>query len=385
MRHLFAVALALAGITHADAQTELSRVRVASSGTHTLVVAPDGTVLCQGRNQYSVCSADSSKFTAKLSPVPGVPKARAVAVADPWTSVVLGEDGKVYAWGENQYGLFGGTDRGPTYVRAVPTPIAGLGRSIDIAAMILGGAALAADGTVWMWGEDAEGLLGTGTLTKSWQSGKPQFTPARVAGLDDVRQIASGSKHMLALKSDGTVWAWGANKYGQLGLGDRDGRAKPTRVSSLNGVTRIYADAAMSAARQADGSWMVWGAAPSIKPPTDDGPPVLTPSALPGLLLNAVDIANGVALFRDGTVRTWGGNSFGTLGTGGSVDAAATAPRAVLVRSLSGIVQVWNGNNRSLALKSDGTLLLWGPSGSEGAGVFRVPTVIATFKLEAAR
>ena len=84
-------------------------------------------------------------------------------------------------------------------------------------------------------------------------------------------------------------------------------------------------------------------------------------------------------------MRTWGGNSFGTLGTGGSVDAAATAPRAVLVRSLSGIVQVWNGNNRSLALKSDGTLLLWGPSGSEEAGVFRVPTVIATFKLEAAR
>ena len=64
-------------------------VRVASSGTHTLVIAPDGTVLCQGRNQYSVCGTDlSTKFVEKLDPVLGVPKGRAVAVADAWTSMV---------------------------------------------------------------------------------------------------------------------------------------------------------------------------------------------------------------------------------------------------------------------------------------------------------
>ena len=66
--------------------------------------------------------------------------------------------------------------------------------------------------------------------------------------------------------------------------------------------------------------------------------------------------------FRDGSVRTWGTNSFGTLGTGGSVDAVAR--RGVLVRSLSGIVRVWAGGNRVLALKSDGTLYLWGPAGT---------------------
>ena len=64
-----------------------------------------------------------------------------------------------------------------------------------------------------------------------------------MAGLDGVTQIAGGSKHMLALKSDGTVWVWGANRYSQLGLGDTDPRASPTTIPSLTGVTRIYAHA----------------------------------------------------------------------------------------------------------------------------------------------
>jgi alpha-tubulin suppressor-like RCC1 family protein len=236
---------------------------------------------------------------------------------------------------------------------------------------------------VWMWGEDREGLLATGVLTKSWVSGKQQYTPQRVAGLDAVVQIVGGSKHMLALKSDGTVWVWGANKYGQLGLGDTEARGMPTKIPSLAGVTRIHAEGSMSAARQAAGTWLVWGGAPSARPPTDDGPPVLTPSPLPGLLRDATDVAVGAAAFPDGTVRTWGGNSFGSLGTGASVDAQSS--RGVVVRSLSAIVRVWAGGNRAAALKSDGTLYLWGPSGSEEAGVFRVPKVMATFTLDTPR
>ena len=242
-----------------------------------------------------------------------------------------------------------------------------------------------------MWGEDREGLLATGALTKSWQSGKPQFTPRRVEGLEGVTQIAGGSQHMLALKSDGTVWVWGANKYAQLGLGDTDPRARPTNIPSLAGVTRIHAAATMSAARQADGSWVVWGAVPSTQPPTrdvfggvlNDMPPVLTPSPLPGLLRDASDVADGAVAFRDGTVRTWGGNSFGSLGTGGSVDAVSA--RGVLVKSLSGIVRVWAGGHRVLALKSDGTLYLWGPAGAADDRVLRVPTVMTTFALSTPR
>ena len=183
MPMMFVVVLAFALAAQLPAPVASDEVRVATSALHTLVIAPDGRVLCQGRNQYGVCGVDqATAFVETLSPVPGIPRGRAVAVADSWTSMVLGEDGRVYVWGKNDFGLFGGTDRGPTYVRPQPTAVAALERVIGIAAFEYGGAALRDDGTVWMWGEDREGLLATGALTKSWQIGQAAVHAAARGG-----------------------------------------------------------------------------------------------------------------------------------------------------------------------------------------------------------
>jgi alpha-tubulin suppressor-like RCC1 family protein len=163
----------------------MSVVRVASAD-YTLVIAPDGRVLCQGRNQYGACGADlATAYVETLSPLPGVPRGRAVAVVDDgWASMLLGEDGRVYVWGKNDNGLFGGTDRGPTYVRPQPTALAGLERVIGIAAFVYGGAALRDDGTVRMWGEDREGLLaGPDGI---WQPGNK----LSIAGINERRWAA---------------------------------------------------------------------------------------------------------------------------------------------------------------------------------------------------
>jgi alpha-tubulin suppressor-like RCC1 family protein len=92
-------------------------VRVATSSLHTLVIAPDGRVLCQGRNQHGVCGVDqATAFVDTLSPVPGIPKGRAVAVADIWTSMVLGEDGRGYVWGRTTSASLAGRIAGrPTF------------------------------------------------------------------------------------------------------------------------------------------------------------------------------------------------------------------------------------------------------------------------------
>ena len=91
--------------------------------------------------------------------------------------------------------------------------------------------ALKSDGTVWAWGDNGYGQLGDGTTTD-------RTTPVQVSGLSGVTAIAAGCYHTVALKSDGTVWAWGYNGYGQLGDGTTTQRTTPVQVSGLYGSHR---------------------------------------------------------------------------------------------------------------------------------------------------
>ncbi len=378
MRMTVLLLLASAALSAAD-------LKVATSGSHTLVVAPDGTVLCQGRNNLKQCGVPGDAggvWAEKLTPVVGVPKGLAVATGDASHSMVLGVDGRVYMWGENPYGLLGGTDRGAAHVRTAPWAVPGLTGVTAIAACSNTGAALRGDGSIWMWGADQQGVMATGTIFLPGQNAKEYYEPRRVPGVADVTAIACGSAHMLALRKDGSLWSWGANRYGQLGLGDTERRAAPTQIAALGGVTAIVAAGSISAARVADGSWMVWGAAPSPKA-TDPNvaAEVLSPSPLFGALVGAIEIGDGIALLRDGTVRTWGSNMFGALGSGGSVDQDIPASRSIPVRTLSGIVHVWNGGHRGLALKADGTLYQWGPTMGPDDRTQRLPAAIGSFPL----
>src|SRR5205823_835287 len=85
--------------------------------------------------------------------------------------------------------------------------------------------AVKSDGTVWAWGANDQGQLGDGTTTN-------RTTPVQVTGLTGVTAIAAGGWHTLALKSDGTIWGWGGNWAGQLGDGTTINRASPVQVGT---------------------------------------------------------------------------------------------------------------------------------------------------------
>ena len=151
-------------------------------------------------------------------------------------TVAMKSDGSVWTWGVNGYGQLGD---GTTTQRTAPVQVSGLTGVTAIASGREFTMALKSDGTVWTWGRNDDGQLGDGTTSTASPFGKT--TPVQVSGLTGVTAIAAGSFHSMAIKSDGTVWAWGFNGFGQMGVGSVTTTRynTPVQVSGLTGVTAI--------------------------------------------------------------------------------------------------------------------------------------------------
>jgi alpha-tubulin suppressor-like RCC1 family protein len=141
----------------------------------------------------------------------------------------------VWTWGSNIWGQLGD---GTTTSRATPEEVSGINAPsiVGIAANNAFSAALGSDGTVWEWGSNNYGQLGDGTTTE-------RLRPVEAIGLDSgITQISAGGSHVLALRSDGTVLAWGRNVEGQLGDGVTSTESLgQVQVSGLTGVTQVAA------------------------------------------------------------------------------------------------------------------------------------------------
>jgi alpha-tubulin suppressor-like RCC1 family protein len=239
--------------------------------------------------------------------------------------------------------------------------------------------ALRSDGTVWAWGDNRGGQLGRGTTSNH------EVTPARVRGLARVTKISAGGSFVLALRSDGTVRAWGDNRRGQLGNGTTASSPVPVKVAGLSGVTGISAGFDASIATRASGisaitSVWTWGGndvgqlgdgtlTSRSNPERVSGLPVSIAGisaggGLVGRLGPGGTLAGGgfaAVLGTDGTVWAWGDDSAGQLG-----NAPSSTPVTRPVNTIgagSRITQLSAGDFHMLALKSDGTVLAWGANG----------------------
>jgi alpha-tubulin suppressor-like RCC1 family protein len=209
--------------------------------------------------------------------------------------------------------------------------------------------ALKADGTVWAWGTNGNGELGDGSTTT-----RP--AAVQVSGVSSVIAIAAGWNHSLAVKADGTVWTWGYNGNGQLGNGTATSSTTPVQVSGLSGVVAVAAGPYHSLALKADGTIWAWGdnGTGELGNGTQTGS--LTPVQVTGIT-TAKGIAAGdhssLAVLADGTVRAWGMNSSGQLGDGTTSDRYTP----VTVNGLRGVTAVAAGSISSHALRTDGRVV----------------------------
>jgi alpha-tubulin suppressor-like RCC1 family protein len=238
----------------------------------------------------------------------------------------------------------------------VPVPVSGF---TGIMAIAGGGAhslALKNDGTVWAWGYNGDGELGNGTNTDSNVPVQVSFPDGTV-----ITAIAGGGSHSLALKSDGTVWVWGYNNEGQLGNGTNTSSNVPVQVSNLTGITAIAGGGAHSLALKNDGTVWAWGYNGDGElgngTTTDSNVPVQV-SNLTGITAIAGGDSHSIILKNDGTVWAWGGNEYGQLGNGTNTDS--NVPVQVSFPDGTVITAIAGGGDHSLALKNDGTVWVWG-------------------------
>lgn len=269
----------------------------------------------------------------------------------------LKSDGSVWAWGNNYQGQLGnGTATSAN--KAVQTV-----NLSSITAVSAGGSyglALKSDGTVWAWGDNSLGQLGYQPVAYQ------QYVPTRIENFGSVAAIAAGQTHTLALKNDGTVWAWGSNYYGELGLGTTGNKYVPTKIPSLSGVKAISAGMFYSLALKNDGTVWAWGM--NMNGQLGNGS--TTDSMVPvkiNTLVNVSSISAGfyhaLALKTDGTVWAWGSNSYGQLGDRTYTDRS----NPVNVSSVSGITQISAGMYHSIA-KKDSAVYSWGYNASGQLG-----------------
>lgn len=281
-----------------------------------------------------------------------------------YSSLALLSDGTVMAWGGGGLGQLG---NGARKSSKVPTAVSGLSGVTAISAGSTHNLALLADGTVMAWGFNGDGQLGNGTI--GGDKCVCSTTPVAVTGLTGVTAISASGDHNLALKGDGTVMAWGSNRYGELGDGSLTRSDVPVSVSGLNEVTAVAAGVNHSMALLGDGTVMAWGA--NFHGALGDG--TRTNSSVPVAVSGASDVTavsagaeDTLALLGDGTAMAWGDNLHGQLGDGTTTDRELP----VAVTGLSHATAISAGDQHDLALLAGGTVMAWGENleGSLGNG-----------------
>lgn len=224
-------------------------VAIAAGDYFSLALHSDGTLLAWGFNGYGQLGDGTTTSRREPRPVLGMTRVVAMA-AGGIHGLALLEDGAVWAWGQSTLGALG---NGSRERRFEPDRVLDLEDVTMVAAGGRHSMALTRDGRVWAWGHGAHGAAGPRTAM-------PTTRPMVVSGIEDVMAVTAGWNHSLAITRDGDVWAWGNNEHGQLGQeSEQQVLATPQHVPGLHDIRTIAAGENHSLALDRDGRVWAWG------------------------------------------------------------------------------------------------------------------------------
>ena len=270
-------------------------------------------------------------------------------------TVAIKTDGTLWLWGNNVFGLLG-TNGGQSRRTPVTTLLGGTNWK-SVACGFLHTAAIKTDGTLWIWGAGDHGRLGVNNITN-------RLTPVTtLLGGTNWKSVSCGGQHTVAIKTDGTLWSWGQNSSGQLGINNAINKSTP--VTTLLGGTNwksVDCGDFHTAAIKTDGTLWTWGNVSGGRLGINDtANDRFTPVTTFAGGTNWKSVAGGdfhtAAIKTDGTLWTWGGGGFGQLGVNN-----ITLRNTPVTTLLGGTnwKSVDCGSDHTAAIKTDGTLWTWG-------------------------
>lgn len=323
-------------------------VSVSAGSAHTIALTDTGEVWAWGNNDQGQLGDGTTTQSMLPVQVAGLSGITAIAAGGGHNLAYRASDAKLWGWGSNGSGQLARDSS----ISSIPTPveITGVGVLLGFAGGATHSIALASDGTVFTWGANAYGQLGTGDFAAS-------TSPVPVALPGPAVAVGAGGGHSLvALANGGAVYTWGWNVFGQLGHGyqgtPETGEPTPAPALGVTGAVAVTAGDLHCLARTSDGH--VWGWGYNTEGQVGNGAltaansGVLTPALLDIDSVATVDAGgvHSIALKANGEVWTWGGNQFGQSGNNGRVDEL----RPVRPIEIGAAVSVTAGGKHSVAL-----------------------------------
>ena len=277
-----------------------------------------------------------------------------------WHSLATKTDGTLWTWGFNNQGQLGQNNTthisSPVQVPGTTWPTDATTNTFSASSSYFN-VAIKTDSTLWMWGKNAKGELGQNDRTT-------RSSPVQVPGTT-WKSISVGQNFTNGVKTDGTLWSWGYNSNeGQLGLNNRTQYSSPVQIP---GTTWNYCTAAVSSGIgvKTDATLWTWGSSSVGQLGQNNRTNYSSPVQIPGTSWATV---KGGATFMagtktDGTMWMWGSNAFGALGQNPASAQLEGTSSPVQIPGTSwgtGFKDLNINYQRTMAIKTDGTLWAWG-------------------------
>ena len=346
----------------ANATTIQTWKQVSSGGEFTVAIRSDGTLWAWGVND----SGQLGQGNTENSNIP-----QQIGTDSNWQSIKAGQwhvlatktDGTLWAWGSNGWGQLGLNSREPNITS--PVQVFTDKDWQNIAAGTFHSLAMKSNGTLGAWGARSDGRLGTNDNSV----GINRF-PVQVGSDDNWSNIAAGESHTLAIRTDGTLWAWGNNDSGKLGDGTESDRYIPVKIGTDTNWQAVSAGYFHSIGLKSDGTIWSWGLDAFSNLLGDNGETIKR--LVPGKVgsdndWQSVVASDGhvLAIKNNGTLWGWGSNIRGQLAFDTPFPEEGGYPTQIGADSDWKYLSTSSSGNHSLAIKSDGTLWAWGYN-SEG-------------------